>query len=140
MSSGALRYMQPPDRPDLVDQWSELKKRILKLSDAPPAPNPARTKGYKDVFKTLDQNLSGQLRAVDRAAIAARDGDPQARADFRAALKAAFDTIEKYNQHLDFIADAFVKEYNARGSWDILRQVLNRIRDDIGRSLAAIPW
>jgi hypothetical protein len=135
--------MQPTAHIDLVDQWSQVKKRILNPGPGPdgrvPPANPERDEGYKKVFANLDQNLSGKLRAVDRAAAAARNGDPKARAKYRAALQEAFDTIEDYNKYLDMIGPAFIEKYGAQGSWSILRHVLNKIRDDIGMTLAALP-
>lgn len=118
-----------PRRIDLVDRWSELKKAIERLPG--PAGNPAQ-QAYKQLFTTLDQNLTGKLRAADRAAAAAKNGDAKSRAAWYEALKSAITTLDDYERQLDLVDDAMNAQF--RGSWAIVRGQFQEIYEDVKKT------
>lgn len=122
---------------DIAERWSLLKKAIL---------NDTSVKGselgaaYAEVFKDLDAGLSSKLKKASDAAVAAgKKQDAASQAKFKAALMQAAAVIADYQQHLDWIEDAFLAKYQAVGSWATLRANLTKIQDDVLATAAKLP-
>jgi hypothetical protein len=121
---------------DIEKRWSLLKQAILnhemiRGTDV--------EQGYKDLFATLDLNLSGQLRKVSKAADAAgKKQDPASRARFRQELLNAADILTQYKQQLQYLKEPFLAKYQALGVFQSLETNLNRIESDVLAAAAAL--
>jgi len=73
-----------------------------------------------------------KLKDIDKkAATAAQKEDAKSRADYLAALNLAKETVTAYRAQVRLIEPAFVKKFQAVGTFSILKQNLEKIGSEI---------
>ncbi len=123
---------------NIEERWSLLKKAIE--GDANVRSQPELRETVHNIFKTLDQNLTGKLVTANKAAAAAANSaDANARDKVFAALNAADAVLAQYEQQLKVLEKGFFKKHESSfGLWKLLTTNLAKIRKDVAERRQAL--
>ena len=125
----------------LIEVWSQLKQSIA--MDRGVQNFPAMKKFYADIFKIFNQDLSGKLKAVDKAGEAAGNADAagqeQANQAWRDSMVVAMQVLDDYLKVLEIMKAGVINTYpNFGGGFTLLNATMERISTGLSKSLYAL--